>query len=105
MMQRCRVTLLASSRPCPVLIPEEELGSALLGFTDATSNRWATADWAYTAPETHTATLAIARSMDIPQVRRSQRSKRGLGDAYILQFPASRPLDFGSGIGRYCKVW
>jgi hypothetical protein len=37
MMQRFRVTLLASSRPRPVWIPDEEFESALLSLIEATS--------------------------------------------------------------------
>jgi hypothetical protein len=49
MMQRFSVTFLASSKPCPVLIPELESEPALLGFTVDTSNRCAGAVCPYPA--------------------------------------------------------
>src|ERR1700732_689649 len=96
MMQRFRVTLLIVSRPRPDLPPEGPFKrSALVGFTEATSNRWATTDCPQIAPETHTAKLTTARnigiSLPLDERKRSDVDPTHLGHHLMAPKTASAP--------------
>src|SRR5579871_240190 len=70
MMQRFNVTFSAVSRPFPEWTPEE-LGSALLGLIEATSNRSDASDCPKASPEAQSIAQATSRiTCAPPDVRR-----------------------------------